>query len=302
MLSLLRRPLLRRVATLPSSSSSSSSSSAPRLARFLCNHSVSKMDTLLQRSTSGAAYVVAPELTWTGATFEKNVHVHVAADGAIERVEANAASASDAVALPGYALLPGMVNAHSHAFQRGLRGLGETYAKGDAQSSFWTWREEMYKLVGGMTDDRIYELTRQCFQEMRDAGITSVGEFHYFHHDADGKQFAYDEKILQAAKDVGIRIVLLNAYYEHGGFKRAPMTAPQKRFKTDSLEKYWNNMDALHKKLESEPTQSIGVVAHSMRAVEMADLVKLHNESVKRGLVFHIHLEEQVLNWISTRP
>ncbi|RLN51304.1 hypothetical protein BBJ29_003048 [Phytophthora kernoviae] len=254
--------------------------------------------------SDSSAYVLAPELTWTGAQFERDVHVLVGADGLIQSVKSSADADAVDVAnatvhkLPGRALLPGMVNAHSHAFQRGLRGLGETYPKDAAQSSFWTWREEMYKLVGGMSEQHIYDLTRQCFSEMRDVGITSVGEFHYFHHGRPGEgnnghEFAYDETVLRAAKDVGIRIVLLNAYYEHGGFQRAPMAESQKRFKVDSHEVYWNQMDTLLAKVKEDSTQSLGVVAHSMRAVEVPDIVKLHEESVRRGLVFHIHLEEQ---------
>ncbi|KAE9037674.1 hypothetical protein PR002_g6443 [Phytophthora rubi] len=256
----------------------------------------------MQLPQSSTAYVLAPELTWTGEQFERDVQVFVGSDGLIQTVkrshDAVQIDAQEVHKLPGRALLPGMVNAHSHAFQRGLRGLGETYPKNSAQSSFWTWREEMYKLVGGMSEQQIYDLTRQCFSEMRDAGITSVGEFHYFHHGRPGEgknghEFAYDETVLRAAKDMGIRIVLLNAYYEHGGFQRAPMVESQKRFKVDSHEKYWSQMDGLQSKLADVPTQSLGVVAHSMRAVEVPDIVKLHEESVRRGLVFHIHLEEQ---------
>ncbi|EGZ15705.1 hypothetical protein PHYSODRAFT_333917 [Phytophthora sojae] len=275
------------------------SSQTPLRNRFaLRSHS----SLTMQLPQSSAAYVLAPELTWTGEQFERDVQVSVGADGLIQSVtrsqDAGKSDAADVHKLPGRALLPGMVNAHSHAFQRGLRGLGETYPKNSAQSSFWTWREEMYKLVGGMSEQQIYDLTRQCFSEMRDAGITSVGEFHYFHHGRPGEgksghEFAYDETVLRAAKDVGIRIVLLNAYYEHGGFQRAPMVESQRRFKVDSHEKYWSQMDALQSKLADIPTQSLGVVAHSMRAVEVPDIVKLHEESVRRGLVFHIHLEEQ---------
>lgn len=268
------------------------------------------MDRLLQqhgvdpKAKLGKPYSLQPELTWTGERFERDVRVHVGSDGLIKSVTKAAApsdSDGDSIALPGHALIPGMVNAHSHAFQRGLRGLGETYPKdSQGKSSFWTWREEMYKLVGGMTQGQIYALTKQCFSEMLDAGITSVGEFHYFHHglpseagEQEGSnRFAYDEQILKAAKDVGIRIVLLNAFYEHGGFRQAPMSEPQKRFKVSSHAEYWRQMDALQPKLAS--TQSLGVVAHSMRAVELKDIAELHEESVRRGLVFHIHLEEQV--------
>lgn len=264
------------------------------------------MEKLLQhhgidpKATNGKAYTLQPELTWTGERFETDVRVHVGSDGLIQGVTKDAATSTDSIELPGHALIPGMVNAHSHAFQRGLRGLGETYPKdSQGKSSFWTWREEMYKLVGGMTQDQIYALTKQCFTEMLDAGITSVGEFHYFHHgrpeeaeDGASSRFAYDEQILKAAKDVGIRIVLLNAFYEHGGFRQAPMSEPQKRFKVSSHDEYWRQMDALKPKLDS--TQTLGVVAHSMRAVELKDIVRLHEESVRRELVFHMHLEEQV--------
>uniref|UniRef100_K3WGI3 Amidohydrolase-related domain-containing protein n=1 Tax=Globisporangium ultimum (strain ATCC 200006 / CBS 805.95 / DAOM BR144) TaxID=431595 RepID=K3WGI3_GLOUD len=267
------------------------------------------MDKLLQqhgrdaKATNGKAYTLLPELTWTGERFETDVCVHVGSDGfiaSVTKAEKTATQAGDAIALPGHALIPGMVNAHSHAFQRGLRGLGETYPKDtQGKSSFWTWREEMYKLVGGMTQDQIYALTKQCFTEMLDAGITSVGEFHYFHHgrpeeaeDGASNRFAYDEQILKAAKDVGIRIVLLNAFYEHGGFRQAPMSESQKRFKVSSHDEYWRQMDALKPKLDAS-TQTLGVVAHSMRAVELKDIVELHEESVRRKLVFHIHLEEQ---------
>ncbi|DBA04079.1 TPA: hypothetical protein N0F65_009426 [Lagenidium giganteum] len=255
--------------------------------------SSTKMDAL---EALNGPYVLEAELTWTGKAFERDVRVQVGTDGEIAAVQPKTAQdpKGPVVALPGKALLPGMVNAHSHAFQRGLRGLGETYPKNSGQSSFWTWREEMYKLVENMTGDHIYALTKQCFSEMRDAGITSVGEFHYFHHGdptKNEKLFAYDEKVLQAARDVGIRLVLLNAYYEHGGFNSAPMSNAQQRFKTTSQEQYWGQMDALAGKLTD--TQSLGVVAHSLRAVSLDDLVKLHQESVRRGLVFHIHLEEQ---------
>lgn len=282
---------------------------------FVSSPATATMDRLLQqhgvnpKAKLGKSYSLEPELTWTGERFEKDVRVHVGSDGLIHSVTKAVASTDnngDSIALPGHALIPGMVNAHSHAFQRGLRGLGETYPKDtQGKSSFWTWREEMYKLVGGMTQDQIYALTKQCFLEMLDAGITSVGEFHYFHHglpSETGEQgggssrFAYDEQILKAAKDVGIRIVLLNAFYEHGGFRQAPMSEPQKRFKVSSHDEYWRQMDALKPKLA--PTQSLGVVAHSMRAVDLKDIVQLHEESVRRGLVFHIHLEEQVSGFL----
>ena len=112
------------------------------------------------------------------------------------------------------AFLPGFVNTHSHAFQRGLRGRGELFPSGS--DSFWGWREEMYKLVAEISVSQFRKLCVQSFLEMREAGITTVGEFHYFHHDQDA-DFAMDQVVLDAANEVGIRIVMLHAFYNKIG-------------------------------------------------------------------------------------
>ena len=236
-------------------------------------------------------YAIEAELTWTGEKFERNVRVYVGEDGMIKKIGNSEEKETDCrcYAAAQQALIPGMINCHSHAFQRGLRGKGEDYPNPtELNNSFWTWREEMYSLVGQMTEDQLHTLCMQCFSEMRQAGITTVGEFHYFHHPMDTPRYAYDRIVLQAAKEVGIRIVLLNAYYAHGGFNQAPMNTSQTRFKTISLEEYWENMDNLASAVEKEPTQTLGVVAHSLRAVDVETFTRLHEESVKRDLVFHM--------------
>ncbi|MBT4530007.1 MAG: amidohydrolase family protein [Phycisphaerae bacterium] len=134
------------------------------------------------------------------------------------------------------AFLPGFINAHSHAFQRGLRGRGENFERNDF-GGFWGWREEMYQLVDELTIDQFRGLCVQCFSEMRDAGITTVGEFHYFHHDKEN-DFAMDIAVLEAADEVGIRIVLLHANYAHGGFGKS-LSGGQRRFATASLGAWW---------------------------------------------------------------
>src|SRR6185295_13883640 len=98
--------------------------------------------------------------------------------------------------LPGIALLPGFVDAHSHAFQRGLRGQGERFPAG--AGSFWTWREAMYGLVESLSPEKLFDLTLLAFREMRRAGITCVGEFHYLHHSGVGADFVGDEAVLAA--------------------------------------------------------------------------------------------------------
>ena len=191
--------------------------------------------------------------------------------------------------MAGRALLPGFVNVHSHAFQRGLRGRGETFPAGGA-GSFWTWREAMYGLVETMTRDRILELSFQAFSEMRAAGITSVGEFHYLHHEGSGADFAFDDAILEAAERAGIRLVLLEAYYRTGGIG-APLSPAQRRFDGVSLAAYWRQMDALAGRLGRG--QTLGAVVHSVRAANLDEIGEIYREARRRGLVFHIHVEEQ---------
>ncbi len=230
--------------------------------------------------------IIQADLTWTGKRFENGVLV-VVEDGRIKSV--GTIDAKPTRVLKGKALLPGMVNVHSHAFQRGLRGRGETFPKG--AGSFWTWREAMYSLVEKMTEQQIYDLSTQAFREMLAAGITTVGEFHYLHHDQSCEGFTFDEVVLKAASDVGIRIVLLNVFYNKGGVGQ-PLENAQKRFGSSTLEKFWAQMDRLETVIDKS-TQSLGVVAHSMRAAGIDDIAVLHEESKKRGFVFHMHIEEQ---------
>lgn len=143
-----------------------------------------------------------------------------------------------------------------------------------------------------MTGDQFFELCKECFAEMRASGITSVGEFHYFHHD-QGTRFAYDRLILKAAKAVNIRLVLLQAYYQYGGFGHQALNASQERFETKNVTEYWQAFDQLAQEVHECETQTLGVVAHSVRALDLPELKQLHAESVARNLVFHMHVEEQ---------
>jgi formimidoylglutamate deiminase len=198
---------------------------------------------------------------------------------------------ADVERLPRRALLPGFVDAHSHAFQRGLRGRGERFPAG--AGSFWSWREEMYALVGALDRERLFDLSLAAFREMRAAGITAVGEFHYLHHDdAGAADFAFDEVVLAAAAAAPIRLVLLETYSAAGGIGR-PLAGAQRRFACASPAAYWRQMDRLAGRLAADGTQTLGAAAHSLRAVPLADLAALHAEARRRGLVFHLHLEEQ---------
>jgi formimidoylglutamate deiminase len=231
--------------------------------------------------------IIEADLTWVGDRFEPEVQIVVRSDGRIEHV--GALDARPTHRLTGRALLPGMINAHSHAFQRGLRGRAERFPK--EAGTFWTWREEMYRLAESLDADGFYGLTLQAFREMLAAGITTVGEFHYLHHDATCDGFAFDEIVLQAARDVGIRLVLIETYYQSGGIGQ-PLGSGQRRFKTRTTTAFWNEVDALAGELHAS-TQTLGVAAHSVRAVPIDEIVSLHGETVRRGMPFHIHVEEQ---------
>ncbi len=224
------------------------------------------------------------DLAWIDGAFVPGAVIGIGADGRIESVSQDGPPTRRLV---GMALLPGFVNAHSHAFQRGLRGSGERFPTGGG--SFWSWRQAMYGLVSTLDRASLARVCRLAFAEMRDAGITTVGEFHYLHHERED-DFAFDDVLLGAAADVGIRLVLLQGYYAAGGVGK-PLEAGQARFATLDLDRYWRQYDRLAARLDV--TQTLGVAAHSVRAAGIADIAALHAEAGRRGLPFHMHLEEQ---------
>jgi formimidoylglutamate deiminase len=229
--------------------------------------------------------VLEADLTWTGSAFESGIRVAIDEAG---RVASLGGGASTTRRLRNTALLPGFINAHSHAFQRALRGSGESFPAGTG--SFWTWREAMYDLVERLDRERLGRICRQTFAEMRDAGTTAVGEFHYLHHDQPD-DFAFDSVVLEAAADVGIRLVLLQTFYATGGSGR-PLVGGQRRFSTPSVDDFLARFGRLDHALQPD-TQTLGLVAHSVRAAPPEDIARLHAESIRRGLPFHIHVEEQ---------
>ena len=229
------------------------------------------------------------ELLWTGAGFLRNGRLRFGDDGRIEAMGADLPGEPER-RLDGRALLPGFVNAHSHAFQRGLRGHGERFPAGSG--SFWTWREAMYGLVESLDPDRMHALTLAAYREMLAAGITAVGEFHYLHHDASGAGWALDEAVQAAAEEAGIRQVLLMTYYRTGGID-TPLSPAQERFRSRGVDDYWGAFDRAAERAARCQRLGLGAVAHSVRALGLEDLRALHAESVRRSLPFHMHVEEQ---------
>jgi formimidoylglutamate deiminase len=230
--------------------------------------------------------VIQADYTWLGDGFAGGVQVAVAGDGRIEAVGTLGRGVT--YRLEHTALLPGFVSAHSHAFQRGLRGMSERFPV--AAGTFWTWRESMYQLVASLEPDSFRQLSAQAFREMRDAGITAVGEFHYVHHQTEADH-VFDGILVEAAREAGIRLVLLQTFYASGGIGK-PLEGAQRRFATPSLEQYWKQLDRLAGMLDPA-SQTLGIAAHSIRAVGLDEIGALHQEATRRDLPFHMHVEEQ---------
>jgi formimidoylglutamate deiminase len=192
--------------------------------------------------------------------------------------------------LPDVVLLPGFVNAHSHVFQRALRG--HTHRSLSRQDTFWTWRHAMYEEAGRLDPDLLYAGALSTYREMLAAGYTTVGEFHYVHHQPGGRPYANSnamaEAILQAGRVAGVRLVLLMAAYAASGFNRPP-EEDQLRFCDASVEAYLERVEALR-----VAGAQVGVAPHSVRAVPEDWFRAIADYSRAHGLPLHVHADEQV--------
>ena len=205
-------------------------------------------------------------------------------NGRFTSVEPDAAP-GDAQVLSGL-VIPGLANCHSHAFHRALRGRTQT-----ERGTFWTWREQMYAVAAALTPDTYYDLARAVYGEMLLAGITAVGEFHYLHHAPGGRRYddpnAMGLALIAAARDVGIRITLLDTCYVAGGIDE-PLNEVQQRF-SDGDATAWAARVA---QLSGDDDVVIGAAAHSVRGVPQDQIGAV--ASAFPDVPLHIHLSEQV--------
>jgi formiminoglutamate deiminase len=234
----------------------------------------------------GAGVIYHADYAWLGGPrVAENVQIH-ANHGRIVAVTPGVKRAARVTRLRGLTL-PGMANTHSHAFHRALRG--RTHRAG---GSFWTWREDMYKVAGALTPDSYYELARATYAEMVLAGITCVGEFNYLHHEPGGTPYAdanaFGYALIQAAADAGIRITLIDTCYLAGGIG-APLEGPQLRF-GDGDALAWGERAAA---LNSPPHARIGAAIHSVRAVPADQLSTVASWAHERSAPLHFHVSEQ---------
>jgi formimidoylglutamate deiminase len=191
------------------------------------------------------------------------------------------------------ARIPAMANAHSHAFQLDLRGAGERLTPGD---DFWSWRTEMYRLASGHTPESMEEVGRRVYGQMAAAGYGAVGEFHYVHHQPDGTPYpepnAMAMALARAARARGLEITLLPAAYHRGGPGKPPDPG-QVRFCDPSVEAFLERIDVLREWASGVDGVSVGVAAHSVRAVAADWLTAIAGYADDHGLVRHIHASEQ---------
>jgi formiminoglutamate deiminase len=227
------------------------------------------------------------ELAWLGGeTAEAGVVVDVE-DGRVAAVTAGAAvPPSGARRLHGLTL-PGLANAHSHSFQRALRGRTQRGGR-----SFWTWRQEMYRLTDRLDPDAHHALARATFAEMALAGVTCVGEFHYLHHGPGGARYEDPNEmgraVLAAAEEAGIRTTLIDACYLHGGIGERPNES-QLRFSDGDAEAWAERVEAL----ADGDAARIGAAIHSVRAVDPGAAAVVAGWAAERDRPLHAHVSEQ---------
>ncbi|MET9137746.1 formimidoylglutamate deiminase [Streptomyces parvulus] len=226
------------------------------------------------------------EHAWLGTHVEPGVAVDVA-DGRITAVHQDTPAPPPGAEILRGMTLPGLANAHSHAFHRALRGTVQV-----GSGTFWTWREVMYSVADRLTPDTYLDLARAVYAEMALAGITAVGEFHYVHHAHGGTPYAdpnaMGEALIEAAAEAGIRITLLDTCYLSAGFGEAP-NAHQRRF-SDGTADAWAQRSSL---LKERDHARIGAAIHSVRAVPAEQLATVAQWAAERRAPLHVHLSEQ---------
>jgi len=235
---------------------------------------------------------------WFASGWQKNAYFEVDAGQFLGR----AATSTQTAHGLGRWVVPGMPNLHSHAFQRAMAGLAER--RGNPADSFWTWREVMYAFAGKVGPDDLFAIASQLYVEMLKAGYTQVCEFHYLHHQPDGKPYAdavaMSLALIEAAKAAGIGLTLLPTLYMSGGFDGRALGERQRRFAHD-VDGFLGLVERL-RSLENAQLR-IGVALHSLRAVpedamravlEGLDAMAASAHGPADGMPIHIHVAEQI--------
>ncbi len=233
-------------------------------------------------------------IAWVDGAWKSNVLLSVARDGTWESIQANASfdqqRAAKHLAGP---VIPGMVNAHSHAFQRAIAGMTERTAGG--QDNFWSWRDRMYSAALRITPEQLEAIAAQLYAELLTAGYTQVCEFHYLHNDLHGKAYAdpleMSAALLRAAQTVGIGITLLPTLYMRSGFAASGLRDDQRRF-ASTPNSVFKLCEGIQKNFGSALVNT-GLALHSLRAVAPDALREAAKHAKARQMPIHIHVAEQ---------
>jgi formiminoglutamate deiminase len=230
------------------------------------------------------------EHAWLGESVADGV-LFTVADGRINAIDTDTTAPPGSYRLRGL-VVPGLANAHSHAFHRALRGRTQR-----DRGSFWTWRDLMYRAAEQLNPERYRRLTRAVYAEMTLAGITAVGEFHYVHHDADGTRYAdpnaMGQAVIGGAADAGLRLTLLDTCYLSSGPDGAPLAGPQLRFGDDTGEQWAERVEALRQQVGAHPSVLVGAALHSVRGVPVQHMPAVVKWAEGRGVPLHVHSSEQ---------
>lgn len=253
--------------------------------------------TATGRATRGAPadIVYWLEHAWLDTHVEPGVAVGIAG-GRITEVRTGAVTPPPGATVLRGLTLPGLANAHSHAFHRALRGTVQV-----GSGTFWTWREIMYGIAAKLTPDSYHALARAVYAEMALAGITAVGEFHYLHHAPDGTPYdrpnAMGEALIEAAAEAGIRVTLLDTAYLSSGITRrrggAPPDRHQLRFSDGTATAWAERASDLASAHKDSDHARIGAAIHSVRAVPAEQLSTVADWAETHRAPLHVHLSEQ---------
>ena len=192
-------------------------------------------------------------------------------------------------------VVPGFQNCHSHAFQYAMAGMAERHSPG-TNDDFWSWREAMYQCALSLDPTEIQTVATALYIAMLKNGYTSVAEFHYLHHDKNGKPYENTAEIsvalLAAAAVAGIRITLVPVHYHQGGFG-VDAQPRQRRFLFKDVNEYFELLESVKTVARNMSTARVGFGVHSLRAVNSEDTKRIFNEAPKE-LPFHLHAAEQL--------
>lgn len=227
--------------------------------------------------------------------WRQNVYLRIDEQGTIQSLSTSPPDHAVAIEYINGFALPGFQNAHSHAFQFGMAGMAEKHEAGTTDD-FWSWREAMYECALSMNPDEMEQVATACYRQLLRNGYTHVAEFHYLHHDKNGKPYAnlaeMGERLLSAAVNAGVKITLVPVFYQQGGFGKDPQPR-QRRFISQTIDDYFQLLDDTAHAVSKCAIAKLGFGVHSLRAVKPEDVIRTFEQGPK-DIPFHLHAAEQL--------